>query len=94
MKSRATSSGSDESRRPFRKFHPRELAYSRQKLTRRTVRRVNCGPPHARPRGQYEAIVDRLGAMADREDRKAGPLERRNNSLSAHSGGSVYKKSR
>ena len=25
----------------------------------------------SRPRDQYEAIVDRLGAMADRDDRKA-----------------------
>ena len=69
--SRASSSGGDESHKSYRGFLPKRLTYSRPKMARKTVRHISVEGPTA-PRGHNEAIVDRLSAMQDRDDRKAG----------------------
>ena len=56
---------------PFRKLRPKGSTYSRPQLARKTARHISQeGPTH--PKDQYDAIVDRLGAMADRDGRKSG----------------------
>ena len=66
-----SSSGSERPHASFAKFLHRGATYHRPKIIRSTVRHVSFdGPLHRK--GHYEAIVDRMGAMADRHDRKSG----------------------
>ena len=50
---------------------PKGLTYSRPQLARKTARRTSQEGP-SRPKDQYEAFADRLGALADRDGRKIG----------------------
>ena len=68
---RCSSSGSDNSHRSSRKLLTKGLTYSRPQPTRRAVRHTSLeGPP--RPKDATEAMADRLGALADRDDRRSG----------------------
>ena len=53
----------------MRKLLPAGLRFPRQKLTLRTAKHSDT-MIHRKPKDKYEAIVDRIGAMADSEDRK------------------------
>ena len=70
-KSSSSSSESDNPHSSMRKLLPSGLFFPRRKLTRLTVRH-SYTTKHRKPKDKYEAIADRLGAIADSEDRKIG----------------------
>ena len=71
QKSSSDSSRSGNSHHSMGKLSPSGLCFPRRNRTRRTVRHIDT-MIHRKPKDKYEAIVDRLGAMADSADRKVG----------------------
>ena len=71
MKHRRRSSSSS-SHRSHDSLLPQGLCYSRYQRARKVVRHVSLEPSRSKSRDKYDAIFDRLGAMADQEDRKTG----------------------
>ena len=68
---RHSSSRSRRSHSSKRKLSPRGLTFSRPTITRSPVRHHSTSGP-APPKDHHEAMVDRLGAMAEKDERKAG----------------------
>ena len=68
----SSSSKSPHSHQSYAMFPPKGLCCSRPKITRRAERHIEA-EPQRKPRGTYEAIADRMGDMADQDDRKSGP---------------------
>ena len=53
---------------------PKGLSHAKYHRPRKTVREMSAELTREKPSGKYDAIVGRLGAMADKEDRKAGGM--------------------
>ena len=67
----SSDSVSEQSRHSFKKLLRKGICHSRRKLARSTSRHAGL-EAHRKPRDKSDAIVDRLGAMAEGGDRKAG----------------------
>ena len=50
------------------------MCHTRYHRPRKVVRHISLDPARRKSRDKYDAIVDRLGAMADQEDRKEGGM--------------------
>ena len=69
-KKSSSDSCSNQSRRSFDKLLHKGLCHSEHRLSRGDVRHTSLDL-HREPRDKYDAIVDRLGAMAEGDGRKA-----------------------
>ena len=56
----------------YRALLPKGMSYTMYHRPRKAVRHISLGPSRSKSRDKYDAVVDRLVAMEDQEDRKAG----------------------
>ena len=68
----------------IRSLLPKGICYNKIRRTRPAVRHIAIDPRSHKRRDKYDAIVDRLGAMADKEENGRGVIPRLNNSRCAH----------